>query len=922
MMRKYLLVVLVFADVVPSFAQTLKVVNLRCEYKTNPIAIEPVTPHLSWEIQSDARATLQTAYHILVADNVALLTKNTGNIWDSHKINSAASIQVMYAGKKLLPAKKYYWKVRVWDNKTHESAWSKPAEWQMGLLTAADWKGAKWIAYETMPDSNRILPGIPPKGAKKQSPGKDILPILRKSFNVTKPVKNATLFISGLGHFEASLNGDKIGDHFLDAGWVNYQKQALYAGFDVTQQLKTGENTIGVMLGNGFYFTPSGRYRKLTVAYGYPKMICRLLVEYADGTIENLVSNELWKAAPGPITFSAIYGGEDFDGTLDQKGWNLNKFDDSHWKNALVTEGPPALNAQMEEPLKVTDVLDSKKITQPKPGVWVYDMGQNVSGIPQILIKGNRGDTVKITPSELLDDQGMATQKNTGRSYSYKYTLKGLPFEEWWQPRFTYYGFRYLQIEGAVPAGEKNPEHKPVMVYVKTMHFQNAATKVGNFTCSNDLFNKTDTLIDWAAKSNMVSVFTDCPHREKLGWLEQDHLMGNSLQYNYDLVNLFKKTISDMQHSQTPDGLIPEIAPEFTVFGDGFRDSPEWGSAAVLLPWYVYQWYGDKQVLAGSYSMMQRYMAYLDKLSDKGILTEGLGDWYDLGPKHPGVSQLTPKGITATAFYYYDLDILAQIAQMLNKPADVVRYTKQAIMVRTAFNKAFFNTETKEYGTGSQTANAIAVYMKLVEPQYKQAVIDHIVKDLRSRNNSLTAGDIGYRYLLKVLGDEGRSDVIFDMNNRSDVPGYGYQLAKGATALTESWQALPSVSNNHLMLGHIMEWFYEGLAGIRLPDGAVAYKQIVIRPEPVGDVTSAKANYHSVYGNISSEWKKTAGSFDLSVTIPANTTASVYLPATAASKITEGGKALSGNNKLLRIENGWAVIKVGSGNYNFSVSAS
>jgi len=911
-MRRVLLVAFVLLAAVPVFGQSLKVTNLRCEYKTDPV-IEIATPHLSWELLSAGHNILQTAYRVLVADGPSALQKNIGNVWDSQKVNSSASIQIVYNGKKLSSVKKYYWKVMVWDNKTHASVWSSTASWQMGLLNTDDWKNAEWIAYETLPNSNRILPGITPKGDKKVSPGKDVLPVLRKSFKVSKAVKSATLFMAGLGHFEASLNGEKIGDHFMDAGWTNYQKQALYVGFDITKQLKAGENAIGVMLGNGFYFTPSGRYRKLTVAYGYPKMICRLMIEYADGSTENIVSNTSWRAAPGPITFSAIYGGEDYDATLEQKGWDTPAFDDRGWKSAIVTDGPQ-LNIQMEEPVKVMQSLSPKNTTKIKDGEYVFDLGQNSSAVPQITVKGKKGDTVIITPAELINADGTANQKATGR-HTYKYTLKG-EGEETWSPRFTYYGLRYLQVDGAVVKGEANAGNTPEIISIKSLHISNAADKIGEFSCSNELFNKTNTLIDWAIKSNMVSVFTDCPHRERLGWLEQDHLMGNSMQYNYDLVNLFKKCVTDMRFAQTPDGLIPEIAPEYTVFSDGFRDSPEWGSAAVLVPWYMYQWYGDKQVLADSYDMMQRYMAYLDKLSDHGILSEGLGDWFDLGPKRPGYSQLTPKGVTATAFYYYDLDILAQIAQLLHKPADAARYSKRAAEIKEIFNKTFFNVETKQYGTGSQTANAIAVYMKLVDPQYKQAVVDNIVKDVRAHNNSFTAGDIGFRYLLKVLDDEGRGDVIFDMNNRSDMPGYGYQLAKGATTLTESWQALPSVSNNHLMLGHLMEWFYAGLAGIRPADDAVAYNKIVIRPEVAGDVTSAKSSYHSVYGDIRSEWKKNGNSFDLSVTIPANTTAIISLPAKAGSKITEDGKPLV--QKPI-IQDDKATIKTGSGSYHFKV---
>jgi hypothetical protein len=565
-----------------------------------------------------------------------------------------------------------------------------------------------------------------------------------------------------------------------------------------------------------------------------------------------------------------------------------------------------------------------KKVTKVLSNAYVFDLGQNASGIPMIKVQGKKGDTIRIVPSELLKADGTSNQRPTGSPYYLQYVLKGTGVEVW-QPRFTYYGYRYLQINGAVPQGESNPQNLPVLTEVKGLHVRNAATRVGEFTNSNDLFNRTNTLIDWGIKSNMASLLTDCPHREKLGWLEEAHLMGNSLQYNYDIAHLGRKQIDDMLYSQTDSGLIPEIAPEYVKFewgGDMFRDSPEWGSNGIIMPWYLYQWYGDKQLLVKSYPMMQRYIDYLKTKGKGHILKQGLGDWYDLGPKPPGVSQLTPMGVTGTAIYYYDLNILSKIATLLGKSDDAVVYDKLSTEVKQAFNDTFFNKETKQYATGSQAANAMAVYMKLVEPQYKDAVVENIVKDIRNQNNSLTAGDIGYRYLLRVLHEEGRSDVIYDMNSKTDVPGYGYQLAKGATALTESWQALPTVSNNHLMLGHLMEWFYRGLAGINQSGASIAYKDIVINPEVVGDVTSANGTYHSMHGTILSEWKKNNNTFNLHVKIPANTTATIYLPASPQDKITEHGAAIMNQKeiKLIGYEKGKAVIKVGSGDYNFSVN--
>lgn len=916
MNRKLLFLLLLLP--VQLFAQALKVGGLQCEYNTNPSGIESLSPKLSWLLTSTGRNVEQTAYRILVADAPALLNRNLGNVWDSKRVPSSASIEVPYEGKLLTAAKTYYWKVMVWDNQKKASGWSEMAQWQMGLLKPADWQNAKWIAYDKMPDAERQVPFIDNRGPKNVTMN-DVLPLMRRTFTVNKAVKKATLYLCGLGHFDLSLNGNKVGDHFLDAGWVQYNKQALYVPFDITSLLKTGNNTIGVMLGNGFYYIPRDkRYRKMTGAYGHPKMICRLNIEYADGSTENVISDESWKTAPGPVIFSSIYGGEDYDANLEQPAWNKPDFDAGKWQNAVVVDGPPQLNTQSADPLKVMQEFTPVSKKQLNATSWVFDLGQNASGVPQITVQGKKGDTVRIWPGELIHPDGTANQTGSGRPNYDQYILKGVG-QETWHPQFSYYGFRYLQIDGAVPQGEPNPNNLPILIGVKGLHTRNAAANIGTFACSNQLFNKIFTLIDWSIKSNMASVFTDCPHREKLGWLEEDHLVGNSIRYNYDIHRLALKCISDMRMAQTPEGLIPEVAPEYNKFGEPFRDSPEWGSNAIILPWYVYQWYGDKAALADSYDMMKRYLAYLSSKAKDNILTQGLGDWYDQGPKPPGFSQLTPKGLTATAFYYYDLNIVAKVAALLGKKHDAQEYQQLAATVKSAYNKTFFNQETKQYGTGSQTANAISIFMGLAEPQYKSAVVDNIVADLKSRDNAITSGDIGFRYLLKALDEGGRADMIYAMNNRSDVPGYGYQIAKGATALTESWGALPQNSNDHFMLGDIMEWFYDGLAGIRNAEGAQAMKRMVIDPEPVGDITWAKASYRSPYGEVISDWKKAPSQFALTVQIPVNTKAVIYLPSTRTSTITESDKPVISNHqfKILGYKDGKTCIEVGSGLYHF-----
>ncbi|HET8830325.1 MAG TPA: family 78 glycoside hydrolase catalytic domain [Pelobium sp.] len=887
-------------------AQNLSISDLKTEFTTNPKQVDALQPNFQWIIFSTLKNTKQIAYQIQLSNNIKPFNKSGKVFWDSQWVSSSSSINNKYNGPVLSSIKKYYWRVRVKDNYGNTSPWSSSAEFITGILSKKDWENAQWITDEKLADS--LKNPIPVDGKKDKLNFNNQLPLFRKSFSLTKKIKNAYALVAGLGHFEFSVNGAKIGDHFLDAGWTKYDKEAQYIGFDITKQIKKGQNTLGVMLGNGFYFVPpvKGRYRKTKTMFDFPKMLCLVKIEYADGTTDFITSNESWKTAKGPITFSSIYGGEDYDARLEQKNWNKTNFDDSAWKPVLLTDGSPKLIAQQQEPLKVLQSFETKKITEISEGRTSYDLGQNFSGIISLKVKGNAGDTIRIYPSELTNKDFTANQKASGRPYYFQYILKGKGVEEW-QPRFSYYGFRYLEVQNL----PKNSGSPAKIVEVKGLHTRNSAPKTGSFSSSNQLYNQTYDLIDWAIKSNMASVLTDCPHREKLGWLEQVHLMGSSINYNYQLAPMLNKAMADMRASQTENGLVPETAPEYIFFnwgGDIFRDSPEWGSSSIIVPWYAYQWYGNDEVLKENYEMMVKYLDYLQSESKDFINYKGLSDWYDLGPNPPGVSQLTPKGVTATAIWYYDLTLMQKIAQQIGKTEDIAKYQALAEKVKNAFNAKFFHNDTKQYATGSQTANAMAVYMDLVDQKQKQAVIANLIKDIESRNNSLTAGDIGYRYVLRVLEEAGRSDIINKMNNRSDVPGYGYQIEKGATALTESWAALPTVSNNHLMLGHLMEWFYSGLCGISQPKDGVAYQQIIIKPQPVEGVNQAKAEFKSPYGYIKSSWNKSDTGFVLDVEIPVNCDASVFLP--------QGDATMDG----MFINNSKSGIKIGSGKYQFIVS--
>lgn len=918
-MNRIVLAVVSVFFAVSVYAQPISVQQLTCNHFVNPVGVATPMPVFSWQLQSEARNVMQSACQLLVAENPALLEKQQGAVWNSGKMLTGASVNVLYKGGKLKAGHTYYWQVRVWDQQGKVSAWSAVARFTTGLYEQADWSNARWIGYEDLDDSMRVVPGIHAPDKKKIPAGRvvkrAVVPLFRKEFAARKTIASAYAFVSGLGQYEMTINGKKAGDGFLTPGWTFYDKRCLYNTYDITSLLTAGKNAVGVIVGNGFFYINRERYFKLLTAYGLPKLLCKIQLTYTDGSQEVIVSGEDWKTAPSPVVYSSIYSGEDYDARLEQDGWDRPGFNDAGWKQAIVVKAPKGKpEAEDDYPVAVNSVLQVRTILQPKPGVQVYDFGQNASGIVELKVKGKKGQSVKLTPAELLLDDQTANQRATGKPYYFSYTLKG--GEETWRPRFSYYGFRYVQVEVA-PDTVNGLTELPLVTAITMLHTGNSAPVSGSFSCSNPLFNRIDTLIQWAIKSNLQSVATDCPHREKLSWLEQDYLMGGSIQHNFNVYHLYKKLVHDMMDAQTPEGFVPDITPEFVFFDDhgfGFRDSPEWGSASVIVPWLLYKWYGDTAILRTAYPMMKRYVAYLESKSANHILGYGLGDWYDLGPERPGVAQLTPKAVTATAIYYYDITLLQKIAAVLRKGTEAGDYAQQALAVKKAFNSRFFDAAKKVYSTGSQTAMAMPLCVGLVEEASKKQVFNNLTDSILAGGKKLTAGDIGFHFLVQALHEGGASQLLYEMNNRDDVPGYGYQLKKGATALTESWQALKEVSNNHLMLGHIMEWLYTGLAGINQSEEGTAYRQLAIRPEVVGDITGVKGSYESLYGQVVSEWKKANHTFYLHLIIPVNTTATVYLPATFASVVTERGKKVKSVWKA-----GRSVVKVGSGEYFFEV---
>jgi alpha-L-rhamnosidase len=918
-MKNFLMVIACLILTASAYAQ-LKVEKILCENKLNPLGVDVKNIHFGWEVSSAQHGQYQTAYQIVIATSAQNLTKGNYDVWNSLIKNGKESVLVNYTGKTLKPGAVYFWKVKVWDKSKKPSAWSNLASFCTGLENATDWKNARWIGYEGLPDAMRVVPGVHglDGGAISQLGNKavkrPVVPLFRKNFTCAKKVVAAYAFISGLGQYQMSINGKKAGDGFLTPGWTYYDKTCLYNVLNITPLLNAGKNTVGIIVGNGFYNINRERYVKMVDAFGMPKLICRIKVVYADGSTNDVVSDQSWTTTPSQITFSSIYGGEDNDARLAQPGWDKPDFKDQHWKKAELVKAPLGrLTADPDYPVAIMDSFTVKKISEPKPLVYIYDFGQNASGIVELKIKGHKGQTVKLIPAEILTHDKLANQDATGGPYYFLYTLKGDGIETF-RPNFTYYGFRYVQVEGAGPAN--NADGLPVVEKLTALHIRNSSPQNGTFKCSNVLFNRIYTLINWAIKSNYQSVVTDCPHREKLSWLEQDYLMGNSIHYNLDNYNLYKKLVFDLIDAQDPVGFVPDIAPEFVRFSGGFLDSPEWGSSAVILPWQLYNWYGDKDILQKAYPMVKKYVDYLESKSDKHILSYGLGDWFDYGPRQPGEAQLTPKALTATAIFYYDVLLLSKMSALLNKPEAATNYSRLATAVKEAFNSKFFNKTTGVYSTGSQTAMAMPLSVGLVDDADKTSVLKNLTDSIRQHKYALTAGDIGFHFLIDALDKGGQSQIIYAMNNRDDVPGYGYQLKKGATALTESWPALENVSNNHLMLGHIMEWFYSGLAGIGQEHNSVGFKTLKIRPQPVGDITSASGTFHTPYGWVSTDWKKGEDKFLINVVIPANSSANVYLPVAKGLKVYKDGKLIE---FTVEPDGVTGKVKCGSGRYKFEV---
>ena len=880
----------------------LTVTRLTCNYQGVPVtaddggsidqtAITTGGIRLGWQMTADTNGERQSAYEITICENVT-----NKKVYTTGKVKSSQSQLVN------VPALKpnthgYYWQVRVWNEKGEASDLSKKQK----IRVVPEKIDAEWIGAITRKDAKLPYGRFPNSVFKKDSfktkwADVDTLSarsiILRKGFDTgRKRITDAVVYVCGLGHYRLNINGATVGDAEFAPVWSEYDKTVYYNVFDVTDLITAGGNAVSVLLGNGmFNVQRMGRYSKLQTSFGPPQMLLRLEINYADGTRQVIKSGDDWKYSLSPITFNSIYGGESYDARLEQQGCCKAGFDDSGWRKAVVTEGPKGrLTPQTVQPVRIMErygikswkpipadsLASASKSTKREihPSAFVADMGQNLAGFPEITVSGKRGQKVTLIVAEKLTRQGACDQRQTGRQHYYEYTLKGDGTDETWHPHFSYYGFRYIQVEGAVLEGQPNPDGLPVLKRLNSCFIYNSAEEVSSFECSNPLFTDTHRLIERAERSNMQGVLTDCPHREKLGWLEQDHLCGPSLLYNYDMTRYAPKVIRDITDTQKADGMVPTTAPQYISFGNLFDDSPEWGSTLVILPFMYYDQYGDSTLITDNYEPMRRYVDYLTTRADNGIVSHGLGDWYDYGPWRAGFSKNTPVPLVATAHYIFDLQLLVRAARMTGRTADAGKYSAMLDKTVESFNREFFNPDSCTYGTGSQTSNALPLYLGLTGGN-KQGVLASLVNDIKEHGTRLTTGDVGNRYLFQTLAQNGLNELLYTMLNHYETPGYGFQMRHGATTLTEQWDPNQGSSLNHFMMGQIDEWLFKTLAGIQNQPGTHGLRHLLIQPTLVGDLQYVKASTHSLYGKISVDCTRTS----LTVEIPVGSDATVVLP--------------------------------------------
>jgi alpha-L-rhamnosidase len=908
-MRSLILLLILSCLCLNIVAQELIVKDMTIEHKKNPIGIDQIQPRFSWKIDGSMHNLMQTAYSIRVATD----EKFSGHkiIWQSGKVSSGESVLISYNGTVLKSGQRYFWQVKIWDNYKKESKWSETAFWEMGLLTSSEWK-AKWVELEG--DTLQYAPS----------------PHFRKDFVINKPVLKARVYVTSHGYYELHLNGKKVGDQVLTPGWTVYSKRLQYQVYDITNQIIAGNNAIGAVLGDGWFRGTLGWGNNWAIYGKKLGLLLQMRITYTDGTESVVVTDETWKGFnDGAIRMNDIYNGETYDARKKVTGWDLAGFSDKNWQkvsignykneNLIASEGSPVRKIQEIKPVKI--------IKTPK-GSLVVDMGQNMVGWVRLKVKGEKGTVVTLRHAEVLDKFGeFYTVNLRAAKCQLTYTLAGTG-DETYEPRFTFMGFRYVEVTGF--PGQLTTDNITGVVVHSDM------TLTGTFECSNPLINQLQHNIIWGQKGNFVDVPTDCPQRdERLGWTGDAQAFCRTAAFNMDVSSFYTKWFKDISADQKQGGEVPDVVPDILDKQGALSTHPSagWGDVAVIAPWTTYLVYGDKRLLETQYPGMKAWVEYIRRKTGESFIWKGgstYGDWLFY---HPPINNFTePDGYTehdfiATAFYAYSTKLLSLAAKDLGKNEDEKFYTDLFNKIKDVFVHEYV-TPAGRVGTNSQTSYVLALMFDLLPDQLRPNAAQFLVNDIKGRRNHLSTGFLGTPHLCHVLSRFGFTNVAYDLLLQETYPSWLYPVKMGATTIWERWDGQKTDSTfqdpgmnsfNHYAYGAIGDWMYRVSAGIETM--GPGYKHIVIQPHPSKRLSYIKASFESSYGTIASGWERKDGKIIVRVKIPANTTAIIILPVDSISKVTEGGKPLSGNTSFsdIRLSDNKTMIEAGSGDYIFEI---
>jgi len=893
-----------------TFAQDLSLIEMTVDHKVNPVGIDNRQPRFSWKIIPIGKNIMQTAYFLRVSTDEKFSSSKI--IWQSGKVESDESILHLYQGPDLKSGQRYFWQVKIWDNEGKESKWSTVAYWEMGLLSKSEWK-AKWIEMEG--DTLRYSPS----------------PHFRKEFSITKSIASARIYVTSHGFYELQLNGKKVGDQVLTPGWTSYSKRLQYQVYDITDNLSKGNNAIAAVLGDGWYRGTLGWGNNWAVYGKRLGILLQLRITYTDGSESVIVTDESWKASnEGAIRMNDIYNGETYDATKKLTGWNLPGYNDKNWQsvktgnynngNLIASEGPPIKKIQEIKPVKI--------FRTPK-GNLVVDMGQNMVGWLKLKVSGNKGTVVTLRHAEVMDEFGeFYTTNLRAAKCQLTYILAGTG-EELYEPRFTFMGFRFVEVTGF--PGDLTTDNLIGVV----VHSDMSVT--GSYECSNPLINQLQHNIQWGQKGNFVDVPTDCPQRdERLGWTGDAQAFSRTAAYNMDVSSFFTKWLKDVATDQKPGGEIPDVIPDILNRQGSATAQPSagWGDVAVIVPWTMYLVYGDKHFLENQYPSMKAWVEYIRTRAGDSCIWKGgskYGDWLFY---HPPVNNHTePDGYTehdfiATAFYAYSTSLIAEAAKLLGKTDDAKIYSDLFNKIKKVFINEYV-TGAGRVGTNSQTSYVLALKFNLLPDNLRKNAARFLADDIKSRKNHLSTGFLGTPYLCHVLSDNGYTDVAYDLLLQESYPSWLYPVKMGATTIWERWDGEKTDSTfqdpgmnsfNHYAYGAIGDWMYRVSAGIETM--GPGYRHIIIQPHPTNKLTYSKASFESPYGTIASGWERRDGKVKVKVIIPANTIATIILPVASADKVTESGKQLSQNIYLKNIKTSdrKLIMEAGSGDYSFEIT--